>query len=62
MSANTRSTAQLRRRVIIPPGTVHSIENVGPSEMVTLFWAGEVFDPDRPDTYFELVQQGGEES
>ena len=39
--------------MIIPPGTVHSIENVGPTEMVTLFWAGEVFDPDRPDTYYE---------
>lgn len=41
--------------VIIPPGTVHSIENVGPVEMVTLFWAGEVFDPARPDTYYERV-------
>ena len=41
--------------VIIPPGTVHSIENVGPAEMVTLFWAGEVFDPARPDTYCERV-------
>ncbi len=36
----------------IPPGHTHSIENVGPGEMVTLFWASEVFDPDRPDTYF----------
>jgi UDP-2-acetamido-2,6-beta-L-arabino-hexul-4-ose reductase len=41
--------------VIIPPGAVHSIENVGPTEMVTLFWAGEVFDPTRPDTYYERV-------
>ena len=41
--------------VIIPPGTVHSIENVGPSEMITLFWADEVFDPNRPDTYYESV-------
>jgi UDP-2-acetamido-2,6-beta-L-arabino-hexul-4-ose reductase len=36
----------------IPPGYTHSIENVGAGEMVTLFWASEVFDPDRPDTYF----------
>jgi UDP-2-acetamido-2,6-beta-L-arabino-hexul-4-ose reductase len=41
--------------VIIPPGTVHSIENVGQSEMVTVFWAFEAFDPDRPDTYAEAV-------
>jgi UDP-2-acetamido-2,6-beta-L-arabino-hexul-4-ose reductase len=43
------------RAVIIPPGTVHSIENVGDGEMVTVFWAFEAFDPQRPDTYFELV-------
>lgn len=43
------------RAVIIPPGTVHSIENVGAGEMITLFWADEVFDPDRPDTYAESV-------
>ena len=47
--------------VIIPPGTVHSIENVGPTEMVTLFWASEVFDPARPDAYYVPVLQIGEE-
>jgi UDP-2-acetamido-2,6-beta-L-arabino-hexul-4-ose reductase len=36
----------------IPPGCTHSIENIGPGDMVTLFWASEIFDPDRPDTYF----------
>ncbi|MBK9137232.1 MAG: NAD-dependent epimerase/dehydratase family protein [Verrucomicrobia bacterium] len=35
----------------IPPGYTHSIENVGPGELVTLFWASEVFDPTKPDTY-----------
>jgi UDP-2-acetamido-2,6-beta-L-arabino-hexul-4-ose reductase len=39
----------------IPPGYTHSIENVGQDELVTLFWASEVFDSDRPDTYFEKV-------
>jgi UDP-2-acetamido-2,6-beta-L-arabino-hexul-4-ose reductase len=34
----------------IPPGYTHSIENIGQSELVTLFWANEVFDPARPDT------------
>ena len=38
------------RVVDIPPGYTHSIENVGPRELVTLFWASEVFNPDRPDT------------
>ncbi|MBS1875393.1 MAG: NAD-dependent epimerase/dehydratase family protein [Acidobacteria bacterium] len=36
----------------IPPGYTHSIENVGAGEMVTLFWASEIFNPDRPDTCF----------
>ena len=39
----------------IPPGYTHSIENVGQGDMVTLFWASEAFDPERPDTYFEEV-------
>ena len=41
--------------VDIPPGYTHSIENTGDSEMVTLFWANEIFDHDRMDTYFEKV-------
>jgi UDP-2-acetamido-2,6-beta-L-arabino-hexul-4-ose reductase len=37
--------------VDIPPGYTHSIENTGEGELVTLFWASQVFDPERPDTY-----------
>jgi UDP-2-acetamido-2,6-beta-L-arabino-hexul-4-ose reductase len=36
----------------IPPGYTHSIENIGSGDMVVLFWASEIFDPDRPDTCF----------
>ena len=43
--------------VDIPPGFTHSIQNLGRSEMVTLFWASEVFDPQRPDTYACPVDQ-----
>jgi UDP-2-acetamido-2,6-beta-L-arabino-hexul-4-ose reductase len=39
------------RVVDIPPGWTHSIKNVGPSEMIVLFWANEIFDVERPDTY-----------
>ncbi len=39
----------------IPPGYTHSIENVGTGVLVTLFWASEVFDPERPDTYYASV-------
>jgi UDP-2-acetamido-2,6-beta-L-arabino-hexul-4-ose reductase len=45
------------RVVEIPPGLTHSITNVGNSEMITLFWASEVFDPQRPDTIFLPVDQ-----
>jgi len=38
--------------VDIPPGFTHSITNVGSVEMVTLFWSSEMFDPNRPDTYY----------
>jgi len=37
--------------VDIPPGYAHSIENVGLGELVTLFWASEIFDPGSPDVY-----------
>lgn len=40
------------RIVDIPPGYTHCITNTGTTEMITLFWASEPFDPDQPDTYF----------
>lgn len=40
------------RVINIPPGYTHSITNVGDGVMIALFWASELFDPDRPDTYF----------
>lgn len=43
------------RVVDIPTGYTHSIENIGPGELVTLFWASEIFDPERPDTIWEEV-------
>ena len=38
--------------VDIPVGYTHNIENVGDTDMVTVMWVNEVFDPERPDTYF----------
>lgn len=49
------------RVVDIPPGYTHSIENVGDTEMVTLFWVCELFDPKRPETYFTPVIQPKDE-
>jgi UDP-2-acetamido-2,6-beta-L-arabino-hexul-4-ose reductase len=45
------------RIVDIPPGYTHSIENTGAGDMLTLFWANEIFEPQRPDTYFVKVQE-----
>lgn len=38
--------------VDIPVGYTHNIENLGDTDMVTIMWANEKFDPDNPDTYF----------
>jgi UDP-2-acetamido-2,6-beta-L-arabino-hexul-4-ose reductase len=38
--------------VDIPTGYTHNIENLGDSDMVTIMWANESFDPEKPDTYF----------
>ncbi|MFS0725663.1 NAD-dependent epimerase/dehydratase family protein [Paenibacillus sp. 1P07SE] len=41
--------------VDIPPGYTHNIENLGQSDMVTVMWANEYFNPTAPDTYFMEV-------
>ncbi len=38
--------------VDIPIGYTHSIVNVGDTDMVTIMWANECFDPENPDTYY----------
>jgi UDP-2-acetamido-2,6-beta-L-arabino-hexul-4-ose reductase len=48
-------TGRAYRVIDIPPGFTHSITNVGTGEMVTLFWSSEMFDPNRPDTYYLTV-------
>lgn len=40
----------------MPTFHTHSITNVGATEVVTLFWANEIFDPADPDTYAEAVE------
>ena len=38
------------------PGYTHNIINLSDTEdLVTLMWANECFDPNRPDTFFEVV-------
>ena len=41
--------------VDIPVGYTHSIVNEGDTDLVTLMWCNECYDPDRPDTMAEAV-------
>lgn len=38
--------------VDIPVGYTHNIENMGETDMVTVMWVNEIFDKEKPDTYF----------
>lgn len=41
--------------VDIPVGYTHNIENLGMTDMVTIMWCNECFDPQKPDTIFMEV-------
>ena len=38
--------------VDIPTGYTNNIENLGDTDMVTIMWANDSFDPEKPDTYY----------
>jgi UDP-2-acetamido-2,6-beta-L-arabino-hexul-4-ose reductase len=38
--------------VNIPVGYTHKIENIGNDDMILLLWCNELFDKEKPDTYF----------
>lgn len=48
--------------VDIPPGYSHSITNVGVTDLITLFWASEIFDARCADTYPLPTGCGGRSS
>ena len=40
------------------PGYTHEIINLSDTkDLVTVMWCNECFDPQRPDTYYEPVEQ-----
>ena len=47
-----RVSGQKLEVVDIPVGYTHHIQNVGTTDLVTIMWANEPFDPNRPDTMF----------
>lgn len=41
--------------VDIPTGYAHNIINEGDTDLITVMWANEPFNPDRPDTFYKEV-------
>ncbi len=41
--------------VTIPVGYTHNIENIGNGEMILAIWCNELFDSEKPDTYYRKV-------
>ena len=48
-------SGRLLEVLYIPPGYVHNIVNIGEDDLITVIWANENFDKERPDTYYEEV-------
>lgn len=48
-------TGEKLQVVDIPVGYTHSIVNTGETDLVTVMWVNESFDPNNPDTYFVEV-------
>ena len=54
---NFEVSGEKHEAVHMLPGYTHNIINLSDSEdLVTLMWANELFDKDRPDTFFEVVE------
>lgn len=41
--------------VDIPVGYTHNIKNIGSTDLVTVMWCNEIYDKERPDTFYEEV-------
>jgi UDP-2-acetamido-2,6-beta-L-arabino-hexul-4-ose reductase len=41
--------------VDIPIFYTHNITNEGETDLTTIFWTNELFNPQNPDTYYEKV-------
>ena len=53
---NYEVTGQDVKAIQMLPGYTHNIINLSETEpLITFMWANEMFDPEKPDTYFEEV-------
>ena len=54
-------TGEQMRAVVMLPGYTHSIINLSKTDdLVTVMWANKAFNPDHPDTFYELIDIDGE--
>jgi UDP-2-acetamido-2,6-beta-L-arabino-hexul-4-ose reductase len=44
----------------MPTLWVHNISNIGNDDLITMFWADQLFNPAAPDTYWEPVRPKGD--
>lgn len=55
-------TGEQMKAIQMLPGYTHNIINLSSTQdLVTVMWANEVFDSDRPDTFYEVVNREGDE-
>jgi UDP-2-acetamido-2,6-beta-L-arabino-hexul-4-ose reductase len=55
---NFEVTGEKIEAIHMLPGYTHNIINLSETEnLVTLMWANECFDPNKPDTFFEKVEE-----
>ncbi|MDR3645391.1 MAG: NAD-dependent epimerase/dehydratase family protein [Clostridia bacterium] len=47
-----RVSGEKPEAVDIPPGYAHCITNTSDTDLITLFWSDQIFDPQKPDTFF----------
>lgn len=47
-----RVTGEKLEVIDIPTGYTHNIQNLGDEDMITIMWANETFDPEKPDTHY----------
>lgn len=51
-----RLSSEKLQLIEIPPGYSHSIDNIGTTPAIVLVWANEIFNQDKPDTFYYEVK------
>lgn len=55
-------TGEQMKAIQILPGYTHNIINLSSTQdLITVMWASEAFDPEYPDTFYEVVDRDGDE-